>query len=31
MPELILAILDHIFVVGLPLGIIVWRNAKGSQ
>jgi uncharacterized membrane protein YagU involved in acid resistance len=31
MPELVLAILDHMFIVGLPLGIIVWRNSKANQ
>jgi hypothetical protein len=31
MPELIMAILDHVIVVGLPLGIIVRRNASDNQ
>jgi hypothetical protein len=31
MPELVLSILDHMLVVGLPLGIMVWRNAKTNQ
>jgi uncharacterized membrane protein YagU involved in acid resistance len=31
MPELIMAILDHVLVVGLPLGIIVRRNASDNQ
>lgn len=30
-PELILAILDHVLIIGLPLGIIVWRDAKANQ
>jgi len=31
MPELIMAILDHMLVIGLPLGIIVWRNVRSNQ
>ena len=31
MPELIMAILDHVLVVGLPLGIIVRRNTTLNQ
>jgi hypothetical protein len=31
MSELILAVLDHMLVIGLPLGIIVWRNVRSNQ
>jgi hypothetical protein len=31
MPELVMSILDHVLVIGLPLGIIVWRNANANQ
>jgi hypothetical protein len=30
-PQLIMGILDHILVVGLPLGLLVWRNATPNQ
>ena len=31
MTELVIAILDHMLVIGLPLGIIVWRNTRANQ
>jgi hypothetical protein len=31
MTDLVIAILDHMLVIGLPLGIIVWRNTRANQ
>jgi hypothetical protein len=31
MPELVMSILDHVLVIGLPLEIIVRRNASNNQ